>query len=339
MNTSSTAAAPSSVQHLVLGWFSVVLGLSGLSLAWHRALPLLGDLALGVSTTVGALAALALAVLLLATLWRCLRWPAAVREDLAHPVRHVFVAAVPTSLVLVATVIVTLSGPGPWANGLWMLGSASLLVATVWVAQRWLQPGRKPADFWPGMTPALFIPVVGNVLPPLAGVALGHESWSAVQFGVAVLLWPVALTLVLVRIGMVGLWPERLLPATFITIAPPALVGLSGSLLGAPEVLVMMAWGVALFFTLWSLTVCRRMLAQPFGVAFWGLSFPLSGFAALSLRIVTATPVPGWLQTLALLWLGMVTAVIALLLASTVLGLLRGRLLLPEAAPAPVSLS
>jgi hypothetical protein len=44
------------------------------------------------------------------------------------------------------------------------------------------------------MTPALFIPVVGNVLPALAGMVLGHPVWAAVQFGLAALLWPVAAT-------------------------------------------------------------------------------------------------------------------------------------------------
>jgi tellurite resistance protein len=240
---------------------------------------------------------------------------------------------VPTSFVLVATVMVTLSGPTALADALWMLGSATLLAATVWVAQRWLHLERSPTAFWPAMTPALFIPVVGNVLPPLAGVTLGHEIWSAAQFGVATLLWPVALTLVLVRIGMVGLWPERLLATTFITIAPPALVGLSGTLLGMPLLLVHMAWGVALFFTLLSLSVFRRSVSQPFGVAFWGMSFPLSGFAALSLRLV---PDVWWAQALALAWLGCVSLVIGLLLWWTVQGLWQGRLL--QAEPAPTTL-
>jgi hypothetical protein len=48
-------------------------------------------------------------------------------------------------------------------------------------------------DFWRGMTPALFIPVVGNVLPALAGVTLGHPVWAAAQYGVAIFLWPIAL--------------------------------------------------------------------------------------------------------------------------------------------------
>ena len=327
----SQPTATSSVQHLVLGWFSMVLGLCGLSLAWHRAKPWLGDLAWTLSLAIGTLAAVIFVILLLANTWRVFHFSSAVLEDLMHPVRHVFVAAVPTSMVLVATVMVTLFGPSALADGLWMSGSVTLLVATVWVVHRWLHVGRSPAAFWPTMTPALFIPVVGNVLPPLAGVPLGHEVWSAAQFGMAVLLWPVALTLVLVRIGMVGLWPERLLATTFIMIAPPALVGLSGALLGAPILLVHMAWGVALFFTLLSMTLFRRSLSQPFGIALWSMSFPLSGFAALSLRIV---PDVGWLQALALAWLAFVSLLIGWLLWRTVRGLWRGDLLQAEATPA-----
>ena len=321
----SRPASP--VQHLNFGWFAMVMGLCGLSLAWHRAVPHWGRAALLVSAAVGVLAGAVLVVLLLATLWRAVRFPAQVLEDVRHPLRHVFVAALPSSLVLIATVCVAHAGYSPWADGLWMLGSASLMLVTVGVVQRWFQPGLAASHFWPAMTPALFIPVVGNVLPPLAGVTLGHEIWSAAQFGVATLLWPVALTLVLVRIGMVGLWPERLLATTFITIAPPALVGLSGSVLGMPLLLVHMAWGVALFFTLWSLSVFRRSVSQPFGVAFWGMSFPLSGFAALSLRLV---PDVWWAQALALACLGCVSLVIGLLLWWTVQGLRQGRLLQAE---------
>lgn len=65
---------------------------------------------------------------------------------------------------------------------------------------------------WPGITPVLIIPVVGNALAPLAGVPLGQHEWSAVQFGVGVFLWPVVLTLIMARIGVHGLWPDRLLP-------------------------------------------------------------------------------------------------------------------------------
>lgn len=321
----------SSVQHLNFAWFAMVMGLCGLSLAWMRAVPHWRG-AQQVSMAVGVLAAGVFLVLLLATLWRLVRCPAAVLADVRHPLRQVFVAALPSSLVLIATVSWAHGGDSFWTDAAWMVGSAALLLVTLGVVQRWFQPGLEGAQFWPAMTPALFIPVVGNVLPALAGVGLGHPVWAAAQYGIAAVLWPVALALVLVRIGMVGLWPQRLLPTTFVMIAPPAVLALSGVQLGAPVVLAQMLWGVAMLFTLVSMSVFRRCLAQPFDIPFWGMSFPLAASAALSLHLA---PAQGWLQGLALAWLGFVTLVMVALLLATLGGLWRGRLLGPEPVVGP----
>lgn len=326
-------ALPTSVQHLGFAWFAMVMGLSGLSLAWLRAVPQWGPLAVQVSAALGLLASGVLVVLLGATVWRVWRFPAAVLGDMRHPMRQVFVAALPASLVLMATVLWAHGGLSVWADGLWKAGSAGLLLVTVGVVQRWFKPGLTADDFWPSMTPALFVPVVGNVLPALAGVSLGHPVWAAAQYGMAAVLWPVLLALVWVRIGLVGLWPLRLLPTTFITIAPPSVLALSGYQLGAPEVLVHMLWGVALLFTLVSMSVFKRCLQQPFGMTFWAMSFPLAASAALSLHL---TPTAGQAQTLAGWWLLAVTLVIGSLLVATVRGLIQGQLLVPDSAvPVP----
>ena len=291
----------SSVQHLGFAWFAMVMGLCGLSLAWARAVPHWGSVAMQVSFGVGVLAAVVLLLLLLGKLWRLWRYRAALLADARHPLRHVFVAALPSSLVLLPTVWVAHRGYSLWADLLWMLGAVSLLLATLSVGRRWLQPGLSAQDFWPAMTPAMFIPVVGNVLPALAGTSLGHPVWAAAQYGLAAMLWPVALALVLVRIGTVGLWPQRLLPTTFIMIAPPSVLALSGHALGVPELLVHMLAGVALFFTLLSFTVLRRCLQQGFSMPFWALSFPLAALAALGLHLSPEPGVAQWLAGLGLM--------------------------------------
>ncbi len=136
-----------------------------------------------------------------------------------------------------------------------------------------------------------------------------------------------ALALVWVRIGMVGLWPQRLLPTTFIMIAPPSVLALSGHALGAPAMAVHMLAGVALFFT-----VLKRSLQQPFGMPFRALSLPLATSVALGLLL---SPEPRFAHWLASFWLGVVTGVIGALLLATLRGLIQGQLLQPE-GPAPL---
>ena len=314
------------LKFLAPGWFAIVMGWSGLSLAWYRATPLMGDWAGAASMVAAGVAGLVFALLLVASLVRWRRYPQALAEDLRHPVRHAFVAAVPISLILLATAGVALTGPGPVLLAVWLVASLLQLGVTVWALGRWLRDKPEGGLAWPAMTPALFIPVVGNVLVPLAGVPLGLPNWSAAQFGIGLLFWPVVLTLLAVRIGVQGLWPQRLLPTTFITVAPPAVVGLSSLQLGAPVLLAWLAWGCALFFLLWSATVLRRMLSQPFGVPFWGVSFPLAAFAALTLRLADNRVH----ELAALAMLALATLVILTLSLATLKGLRSGELLAPE---------
>lgn len=336
--------SPTPLKFLMPGWFALVMGLCGLALAWQRANGVLGEMASAVSLVTGLVAVLVFLLLLVASLLRLSRYPQAVADDLKHPVRHAFVAAVPVSLLLLATVGVALGGASGglavvW-RAIWWLGSLTQLWATVWVLGRWIapaaaaQPGQPGATgLWPSVTPVLLIPVVGNVVAPLAGIPLGIDGWSAAQMGIGVFFWPVVLTLILARRIAHSPVPERVLPAWFITIAPPAVIGLALTQMQAPLPLVQAAWGVGLFFLLWLLPLLRRIAGQPFGVAFWALSFPFAAFTALTLLLAELQPDSRWhglLQNAGVLLLAATSMIVLWLGFATVRGLRDGSLLAPE---------
>ncbi len=318
------------LKFLIPGWFSLVMGISGLALAWRSAAPVLGELATGVALVLALLALLVFVVLAAASLLRWQRYPQALADDLQHPVRHAFVATVPVSLLLLATAGHALGISSPTVSVVWWAGSLLQLWATVWVLGRWLLPvasGTATSGLWPGITPVLFIPVVGNVLAPLAGLELGHTSWAAAQFGIGLVFWPVVWTLLLVRRFSHSALPERLLPTWFITVAPPAVIGLALLQFQAPAWLAHACWGVALFAVLWAGTQLTRTISQPFGLPFWGLSFPFAAFATLSLKLAVLTQTG---QTAGVVLLAVASLIVLGLGFATVRGLRNGSLLAPE---------
>ncbi|MEY4507102.1 MAG: Tellurite resistance protein TehA [Pseudomonadota bacterium] len=335
---------PTPLKFLMPGWFALVMGYSGWSLAWHRASPFFGEAAGVVAAVLGLLAALLLVVLLVASVLRAWRYPEALLEDLKHPVRHAFVAAAPVGVMLVATVGVALMGPSAGLEALWWVGSVGQLVATWWVLGRWLAPvpapalGAPPVVMWPSITPVLFIPVVGNVVAPLAGVGLGHEVWSAMQMAIGVFFWPVVMALLVARrVGHSPL-PDRIVPSWFIGLAPPSVIGLSLMQWDVALVWVQAVWGIAAFVLMWLLPLFKRILAQPFAVPFWALSFPLAAFTSLTLRLAQAMAGQAGaalMQGLAVLLLAVTSVLLVWLSLSTVRGLRNGSMLAPEIHPTP----
>jgi tellurite resistance protein len=319
-----------SLKYLGPGWFTAVMGLTGLALAWHAAVPVLGEGAGAAGLVISFIAALLLLALAAASLLRWRRYPQAWAEDLNHPVRHPFVATLPIAMILVATTAVAAGFTGAPTLALWAVGSLMQLSVTLWVLKRWWRGNQAGGLQWASMTPAMFIPIVGNVLVPLAGVPLGQPQWSAAQFGLGALFWPVVLVLLAVRVAHQGLWPERLLPATFIVIAPPAAIGLSMQRLGAPELVVWALWGVALFSLLWVAPLLRRISQLPFGLPHWGMSFPMAALTALTLRLAAPT---GAFSLLGVSLLALTSLLIAALALTTLRGFRNGSLLVPETVP------
>lgn len=310
-------------------WFVPVMGWVGLTLAWFqwpRAEP-----GIPVAAQLGSAVTLAVfGLVLLANALRAWRHPQAVLADWRHPVRMAFTASFAIALVLLAT-LGTLWGlaDSPWIQAIWWTGSLLEFSITGSVMSRYLKPADAGGLAWPAITPLLMIPIVGNVLVPLAGLQWPVSGWVSAQFGLGLFLWPLVVGLLLARLVQAGPLPARMTPTLFILVAPPSAIGLALLQWSAPLVSVWACWGVALMSLLWALSQWRLIARLPFGMPHWGMSFPLAAFSALCLKL-GQTPEGGWLLPAGQLAVGITTLVILWLSIKSLQGLLNGHLLQPE---------
>lgn len=317
---------PSRLAQVPVTLFSVVMGLAGLSLAWRRAAHV-WDVPEVVGESLFVLAAAVFVLIAAAYVAKWVRHPDAVRAELRHPVKMSFVPTVTISLLLLATAGQDLVED--LATVLWWVGATGHLTLTVVVLSAWF--GR-PDITLGQVTPAWFIPIVGNVVTPLAAPALGSIDLAWFAFSVGLIFWLGVLPLLLHRILLHEVpLPDKLLPTLAIFIAPPAVAMLAWQALTGETLdpVSRILHSVAVMFTLLLLAQVARLRTIPFAVPYWAYSFPLAAVATAS--IVMAAALESTLyDVLAAFLLGLTTLVVAVVGALTLRALARGSLFVPE---------
>ena len=278
------AATPDRLANFPISFFATVMGLSGLALATLRLEHFTGAAhlaSLGV-LVVAAAAFLAIAAVYLAKLRR---HPAEVRAEWRHPVKIAFFPTISISLVLLGTAAQAFH-PG-LGVGLWAVGTAGHLVATLAILSMWITGEHYEA---PHLNPAWFIPAVGNVLVPLVGARYGYVEVSWLFLSVGLLFWIVLLTIVFNRLIFHHPMPPHLLPTLCILIAPPAVAFLAyESLVGGVDGFARLLYYPAVVFFLLVAIQLPRLLKLPFALSWWAYSFPVAALTVATLVMAEAT--------------------------------------------------
>lgn len=324
-DTSLSQATEARLAHFPVTFFASVMGLAGLTLALHAAETAFGR---AHSASLAALVLTAAVFVAVAVVYglKLVRHPQAVRAEWHHPVKLAFFPAMSISLLLLATALRPVA-EAP-AHGLWLAGVAGQGVLTLAVLGGWI--GRRP--FQPmHISPAWFIPAVGNVIVPVAGVPLGHPDLSWLFFSAGVLFWIVLLTLVMNRLVFHDPLPGRLYPTLAILIAPPAVAFLAWLQLtgGALDPVARVFYNLGLVFAALVLTQIGHFRGLPFALSWWALSFPVAALTVATLRYGTLAG-SGAHQAAGLGLLGLLGIIIATLVARTALAIRHGEICQPE---------
>ncbi len=311
--------------HFPITLFASVMGLAGLTLALQLAQSRFcwpdwfSRVALAVT-----LADFALVAGLY--LFKAVRHPAALAAEWRHPVKLAFFPTISMSLLLIATAL--LPGQPRLAGIVWSVGASAQAMLTLAVFSGWI--GRRP--FQPmHISPAWFIPAVGNAIVPAAGVPLGFVELSWMFFSAGVLFWIVLLTLVMNRLIFHDPLPARLLPTLVILMAPPAVALLGWLQLNGGEIdaFARMLYYASLFLAAVVALQVPGFARLPFALSWWALSFPVAALTLATLRYGALTGSTAH-DALGLGFLSLLVVVVAGLALRTLRAAARDEICVPE---------
>ncbi|MFA5083233.1 MAG: SLAC1 anion channel family protein [Hydrogenophilaceae bacterium] len=305
------------LKNFPISWFAMVMGLAGFTIAWSRAEDIFG-LGFALSPVLLALTAgvfVALAGLFAA---KAMKYPQEVLAEFQHPVKLSFVPTFSIGLLLLSIACLhSLPGLSFW---LWSAGAALHLAITLYVLSSWVHHSKYEIGH---LNPAWFIPVVGNILVPIAGVHHAPVDLSWFFFSLGLFFWPILTAILFYRLIFHASLPERFMPTLFIFIAPPAVGFISWyNLVGEIDAFGRVLYFVGLFFALLLLVQASYFTRLKFFLSWWAYSFPIAAITIASLVMYKATGVAVYAWIAGLL-LALLTAVIAMLLARTGQAVLR----------------
>lgn len=295
----------------------------GLSGAWARLGLANGVISQSIADGLFFVALVLLALLMCLWIAKLVLHPQTVQQDWSHPVQGALMALIPVSLMLAFTF---LNVRWPSLSG-WLF-TLTIFALTLQAVMAWhvvadISMGKTLSEF---ITPALYLPIVpGGFVGAMALESFGLHGWAALLFGIGLGAWALLEIRILHRLFS-GPLPLALRPTLGLEMAPGAVGALSAVTLWPhlPPDAMMVILGIASGPVLAVLTRWRYWTETPFSAGFWSFSFPLAALAGACVHAVTAG---GWPVEVALVAVGISTAVTLFLIVRTANLLLTGRLL------------
>lgn len=252
------------------------------------------------------------------------------RGEITHQVKINFFSAIPIGALIIITFLGAFNENEILLCALkiaFYVSAFLQLILSIFVINFWFSNAMKKHL----LSPAWFIPIVGNLIVPLAGhCAKIQTEFSLFFFAIGCFFWLILTALITSRLIFEESLESKFLPTLFIFIAPPSIFVVDfTALFGAQNAISLMMYFVALFFMLLMLSLAKVFTHLNFALSWWAFTFPLCAFAIASFEIFSAFKSPFYM----LFGLfGLVVAVVAVLFVAykTLFAMSKGKICVAE---------
>lgn len=303
----------------------MILGLGGFTIAFQKAEQLL-HVPGHVSYFIQLFSLAVFLVLLGAYIFKMIVYPEAVNAEFKHPVKLAFFPTISISFLLLSAAF--LGQNMVFSKYLWIIGTVLHFLFTLKVINTWMHDSKFDIKH---MNPAWFIPAVGNIIVPLAGVQHFSEEISWFFFSIGFVFWVILLVIFFNRIIFHHPLPQKLLPTLFILIAPPIVGFVSYTkLTGEVNEFGKILYYIGLFFVILLLSQIKMFSRIKFFLSWWAYSFPMAATTIASMLMYEQTELIGF-KYISFFFFALLIALITLLLFRTAFAISRKEICIEDA--------
>jgi tellurite resistance protein len=323
-NNYSAGNASNRMENFPITFFAIALGFAGFTLAVQKAEPLFAKSSL-VSTSLLVITLVIFGVVGLFYSVKTFRFFDSVLDELKSPVKINFFPLV--AKVFLVLSVIFLSRNMMVSKWFWIAGVALQFAASVVIISTWMHHTHFKIEH---LTPAWFIPIVGFVIIPIAGIPHGFVELSWFFFSAGLVFWLSLFIIVFYRMIFHPPIVQKLLPTLFIIFAPPAIAFIAwAKLIGHLDPFGRILFYIALFSYVLVLYRVGIFFKIRFFLSWWAYSFPLAAITLASIQMYHFTHTVFY-RNLIIFNLSLVSIVIVLLSGVTIVNIVRKNICIEE---------
>jgi tellurite resistance protein len=272
------------LQHFPISFFAPVLGFSGFSLALIK-IRTIADFPEFIALLFVLFTTFLLVVVGGIYLTKFILYPEEVKKEFHHPIKMNFFPLISKIFLVFSLILLALNAES--ARLIWIIGTLLQSIFTIVILRIWILHTHFQIKH---ISPAWFIPVVGNVMIPIAGVHHAGPEINWLFFSVGIFWMFLLMNIVFYRVIFHDPIPEKLLPTFFITFAAPAIAFIAYTkLTGEIDPFGQILFFLSVFLLILNISMARSFLRIRFYLSWWAYSFPLAAFVLASLLYAEQT--------------------------------------------------
>ena len=258
------------LQFFPIMMFATIMGLGGLTLVYERLNAIfsfpnyLALFMLGISTFLFFL-------VLIFYILKLIKYKDEVIKEFSHPIRVNFFAAFSISML-----ILSIDYRHYYTNVselFFIFGAIFHIFFTYYTIRFWINNNLEMQH----SNPAWFIPIVGNLIVPIAGKGFVDDSILYFYFSIGIFFLIILFSIILNRIIFHNQFAPKFMPTLFILIAPPSIGFISYiKLTGSLDFFAQILFNLGLFFTILVFVMYKNFVKIKFFISWWAFTFPMA---------------------------------------------------------------